>query len=85
MHDSVCCGRRFRIFNIIDEPTRECLAIEVDTSLPAQRLVSVIEQLKAERHQAGLDDGPELVLSAIADRCETHGVNVVYIQGGKPQ
>jgi putative transposase len=35
MHDTLYCGKRFRTLNIIDEGTRECLAIEVDTSLPA--------------------------------------------------
>jgi putative transposase len=49
MHDTLYCGKRFRVLNIIDESTRECLAIEVDTSLPAQRLVRVMEQLKTER------------------------------------
>ncbi|CAM4473498.1 transposase [Yersinia enterocolitica] len=38
MHDALCCGKRFRTLNIIDEGTRECLAIEVDTSLPTDRV-----------------------------------------------
>jgi len=39
MHDALYCGKRFRTLNIIDEGTRECLAIEVDTSLPANRVI----------------------------------------------
>lgn len=61
MHDTLYCGKRFRVLNIIDESTRECLAIEVDTSLPAQRLVRVMEQLKTERglpNQVRVDNGP---------------------------
>ena len=88
MHDTLYCGKRFRVLNIIDESTRECLAIEVDTSLPAQRLVRVMEQLKTERglpNQVRVDNGPELVSSTFADWCEEHGIEVVYIQRGKPQ
>ncbi|KNZ82635.1 integrase, partial [Providencia stuartii] len=43
------CGKRFRTLNIIDEGTRECLAIEVDTSLPAERVIRVLERLKIDR------------------------------------
>ena len=88
MHDTLYCGKQFRVLNIIDESTRECLAIEVDTSLPAQRLVRVMEQLKTERglpNQVRVDNGPELVSSTFADWCEEHGIEVVYIQKGKPQ
>ena len=49
MHDTFYCGKRFRTLNVVDEETRECSAIEVDTSLPAGRVVLVLEQLKAER------------------------------------
>lgn len=49
MHDSLYCGKRFRTLNIIDEGTRECLAIEVDTSLPAERVIRVLERLRMER------------------------------------
>ncbi|XWR69662.1 hypothetical protein AHYW_002744 [Providencia manganoxydans] len=64
MHDSLYCGNRFRTLNIIDEGTRECLAIEVDTSLPAERVIRVLERLKAERglpKQIRVDNGPELI------------------------
>lgn len=44
MHDSLYCGKRFRTLNIIDEGTRECLAIEVDTSLPVERVIRVLER-----------------------------------------
>lgn len=47
--DSLYCGRRFRTLTIIDEGTRECLVIEVDTSLPAERAIRVLERLKIDR------------------------------------
>jgi len=53
MHDTLYCGKRFRTLNVVDEVTRECLAIDVDTSLPAGRAVSILERLKAERGLPG--------------------------------
>ena len=88
MRDMLCCGERFRVLTIIDEPSRECLTIDVDTSLLAQSLVRVMEQLKAERgtpNQVRVNNGPELVSSTFADWCEEHGIKVVYIQKGKSQ
>ena len=49
MSDSLYRGRQFRILNILDEGVREALAIEIDTSLPAQRVVRVLQQLEAWR------------------------------------
>jgi putative transposase len=43
--DSISSGRRFRTLNVIDEFTRECLAIEVDFSFPGERVVRVLERL----------------------------------------
>ncbi|MDA8962007.1 IS3 family transposase [Congregibacter sp.] len=88
MHDTLYCGKRFRVLNVIDEATRECLAIEVDTSLPAQRLVRVMDQLKVERglpNQIRVDNGPELISSTFADWCKDNAIALVYIQKGKPQ
>lgn len=88
MHDTLYCGKRFRTLNIIDESTRECLAIEVDTSLPASRVVRVLEQLKAERglpSQIRLDNGPELISATLLDWCSEHDIKLMHIQPGKPQ
>jgi hypothetical protein len=49
MSDSLYQGRRFRTLNILDEGVREALAIEIDTSLPAQRVVRTLQQLEAWR------------------------------------
>jgi putative transposase len=71
MSDSLWDGRRFRLLNIIDDYNREVLAIEADTSLPALRVVRVLERLK-ERiglpERIRVDNGPEFM----------------FIQPGKP-
>ena len=88
MHDSLYCGRTFRTLNVIDEGTRECLAIEIDTSLPASRLIRVLDRLKAERSlpkQIRLDNGPELIAGEFVDWCGDHEIELAYIQKGKPQ
>ena len=45
VHDYLADGRRLPTFNVVDAFTRECLAIEVDTSLPARRVVAVRDKL----------------------------------------
>ena len=88
MHDALYCGKRFRTLNIIDEGTRECLAIEVDSSLPASRVVRVLERLKEQRglpDQIRVDNGPELIAAEFFDWCDEHAIEVAYIQPGKPQ
>lgn len=87
MHDSLYCTKRFRTLNIIDEGTRECLAIEVDTSLPAGRVIRTLEQLKSDRglpNQIRLDNGPELISAEFVDWCEEHDIELLHIQPGKP-
>ena len=72
MHDSLYQGRCFRTLNIIDEGVREALAIEVDTSLPAARVVRVLEQLKERRglpNQIRVDNGPEFISQTLTDWC----------------
>jgi putative transposase len=88
MSDSFYCGKRFRTLNIVDESTRECLDIEVDTSLPAERVVKVLERLEQQRglpKQLRVDNGPELISAKLLDWCEDSSIEVVHIQLGKPQ
>jgi putative transposase len=88
MHDSLYCGKHFRTLNVIDEGTRECLAIEVDTSLPASRVIRVLNRLLEQRgvpRQIRVDNGPELISAEFCDWCEQHSIEIVYIQPGKPQ
>jgi putative transposase len=87
MSDSLYQGRRFRTLNVLDEGVREGLAIEIDTSLPAQRVVRVLQQLEAWRglpKAIRLDNGPELTSQYLADWCKDKGVKLRFIQPGKP-
>ncbi|MEO6752921.1 MAG: IS3 family transposase [Chthoniobacteraceae bacterium] len=87
MHDTLWCGKRFRTLNIFDEGVREVLAIEVDSSLPAERVIRVLDQLRESRPlplQIRVDNGPELISSKLAAWCETHRVKLHHIQPGKP-
>lgn len=87
MQDTLVCGMRFRILNILDEGVREGLAIVVDTSLPAERVVRQLEQLKSARPlpaQIRVDNGPELISGRLQLWCERNGVRLHHIQPGKP-
>ena len=87
MSDTLYGGRRFRTLNILDEGVREALAIEVDTSLPAERVIRVLEQVVAWRGRPQairLDNGPELIADRFMTWCAEHGIELWYIQPGKP-
>jgi len=87
VHDRLIHGRWFRSLTIVDDFTRECLAIEVDTSLTGARVVEVLTQLAQARPLARtivVDNGPEFagrVLDAWAYR---RGITLAFIQPGKP-
>ena len=87
MHDSLANGRTIRILNVIDEFNREGLWIEVDTSIPAARVVRVLDMLALWRgypKQLRLDNGPELISQTLADWAAKHEVTLAFIQPGKP-
>ena len=87
MHDSLVNGRTIRTLNIIDEFNREGLWIEVDTSIPAARVVRVLDMLALWRgypKQIRLDNGPELISQTLADWAAEHDVVLAFIQPGKP-
>lgn len=87
MTDALSSGRRFRTLNIVDDYTRECLAIEVDTSLGGQRVVRVLEELKVQRglpRQIRSDNGPEFVSRAVDQWAYEQGLHWHTIQPGRP-
>ena len=87
MADSLYGGRAFRTFNIIDDYHREAIAIEVDTSLPATRLIRVFDQLKAWRtlpKRLRVDNGPEFTSAVFIGWAAQHGIEIRYIQPGSP-
>jgi putative transposase len=82
MHDTLFCGKRFRTLNIIDEGAREALAIEVDSSLSAERVVRVLDQIGESRplpDQIRIDNGPELYSAKVVAWAEAHSVRLHYI------
>lgn len=88
MSDSLYCRKRFRVLNIIDESTRECLAIESDTSLPAERIIRILSRLKEESglpEYIRVDNGPEFISDKLVQFCTENEVTLNYIQLGKPQ
>ncbi len=87
MHDTLANGRQFRTLNILDTVTRECLTIEVDTSLPGKRVVRALDQL-VERYgapkQITVDNGPECTGRALDAWAYRNGVQLDFIDPGKP-
>ncbi len=70
MNDAHSHSSRFRTFNIIDDFNREALTIEIDTSLRAERVIRVLEHLKAERelpHMIRVDKDPEFLAQTLHD------------------
>ena len=87
MRDTLADGRVFRTLNIVDDYTRECLAIEVDTSLPGARVVRVLERLATTGRQPlhiVVDNGPEFVSKAVDQWAAQRGVHLRFIDPGKP-
>ena len=87
MTDVLLDGRRFRTFNVLDDFNREALAIEIDTNLPALRVIRVLEQVALSRgypDKVRMDNGPEFVSAALAEWADEHGIQLDFIQPGKP-
>jgi putative transposase len=88
MHDRLEDGRAFRLFNVIDDFNREGLGIEVDFSLPAERVIRSLEQIIEWRGKPATlrcDNGPEYISNTLRDWTEQHGIRLEHIQPGKPQ
>ena len=87
MRDSLSNGRTFRTLNIIDGFNRQALWIEVDTSLPAERVVRVLEELllwRARPKQIRMDNGPELISQRLESWAKEKQIELIHIQPGKP-
>ena len=85
--DSLVCGRRFRILCVVDDFTRECLALVADTSLSGARVARELTGLIGLRDKPVLvvsDNGTELTSSAILRWSQEHRVGWHYIAPGKP-
>lgn len=87
MSDTLYDGRRLRTLNVIDEANRGGLGIEVATSIPTQRVIRVLDQL-IQLHGCPqairCDNGPEFTSQALAQWCGRRGIEIRFIQPGKP-
>src|SRR5271166_832244 len=86
-HDAVECGRAFRVLSVVDAYTRECPALEVDTSFASRRVTRVLDGIIAERGIPGAircDNGPELTSRHFLAWCVERKIALIHIQPGKP-
>jgi putative transposase len=87
VHDQLASGRRFRILNVVDDVTRECLAAVPDTSICGKRVVRELTDLIAMRGKPGMivsDNGTELTSNAVLEWCGTAKIDWHYTAPGKP-
>lgn len=87
MSDSLWDGTRFRVLNIIDDYNREALAMEVDTSINAKRVVRILNRICQDRslpREVRVDNGPEFLSNAFTVWCQENKVQIRFIQPGKP-
>jgi putative transposase len=87
VHDQLATGRRFRVFNVVDDVTRECLAAVPDTSISGKRVVRELIDLIARRGKPGMivsDNGTELTSNAVLEWCGAARIAWHYTTPGKP-
>lgn len=88
MSDSLVCGSKVRTLNLIDEGSREGLAIEAASSIGSRRVIRVLERVieaRGARPKAiRSDNGPEFTSVAFTEWCKEQGITQVFIQKGKP-
>ena len=87
VHDQLATGRRFRVLNIVDDVTRECLRAVVDTSISGKRVVRELADLVAERGAPKMivsDNGTELTSNAVLSWSGEARIDWHYIAPGRP-
>jgi transposase InsO family protein len=87
-HDATTDGRELKFLNVVDEFTREALAIECARSIDADETVAILKRLVAERGRAPAnlrsDNGPELTARVLAEWCQSGLTETAYIDPGAP-
>ena len=87
VHDRLASGRSIRVLSVIDTFTRECLALEVDSSLPSRRVTRTLDQVMAQRGRPDklhMDNGSELTSRHFLAWGIEQRIELTYIQPGKP-
>jgi putative transposase len=85
--DACLNGRKLKILSVVDEFTRECLVLPVESRLPASKVQSVLERLFREHgapEYLRSDNGPEFVDNALRKWLKQQGTQTVYIEKGCP-
>ncbi|MBR8279058.1 transposase family protein [Burkholderia vietnamiensis] len=88
MHDQLADGRSIRLFNVIDDFNREAHAIEIDFSLPSERVIRALRQIIGWRGRPKAircDNSPDYLSAAITERARQYGITLDYMRPGKPQ
>jgi putative transposase len=86
VHDVCANGQRLKCLTVVDEYTRECLAIDVAASIRSERVVAVLARLVAARGAPAFlrsDNGPEFVADVVQRWLEEEGSSTAYIAPGK--
>ena len=87
VHDQFANGRRFRILNIVDDVTKECLGAILDTSISGRRVARELTAIIDRRSKPGMivsDNGTEFTCNAMLAWCKDMNVNWHFIAPGKP-
>lgn len=87
VHDVTASGRKFRVFSVVDAYSRECLALEVDTSFPSPRVTRVLDRVIEQRGKAQsirMDNGPELTSRHFLAWGVDQQIELQHIEPGKP-
>lgn len=85
--DETSDRRRIKLCNIVDEYTREALAIRVERTCTAENVITIIEQLVTQRgtpKYLRADNGPEMIAWTLRDYCRLAGTQTAYIEPGSP-
>ena len=88
MHDQLQNGHCVRLLNVINDFNREGLGMEIDFSLPSERVIRTLEQIIEWRGCPGeirCDNGPEYISSTLQAWARKKNIRLLYIQPGKPQ
>lgn len=87
VHDSAANGQKLRFLGVVDQFTRECLALVVDTALPSARVIRELAGVVARRgapKRLRMDNGSELTSRQFLAWCTENKIEMVHIQPGKP-
>lgn len=88
MHDQLIDGRSVRLLNVNDDFNRESLAIEVDFSLPSQRVIRTLNRIiewRGKPESIRCDNGPEYISQTLRSWAKKEGIILNFIQPGRPQ